>query len=449
MTLETTGYVGAYNPLLDPMHMWGSLTQRRLAAALTQQALGVATFANITNAFGMPLTSYLQTTFSRYLSANADLMSGLVREYSKPEFGLDTTVVDGVTVPVNVQVEVPKPFGDLIHFKRDLSDLPVSKQKRNDPKVLVLAPMSGHYATLLRPTVERLLPHAEVYITDWRSARQVPLGAGSFDLQEYADYVQQFVRHLGPETHVIAICQSTVPSVMAVSRIAEDSPEAQPMSLTLMAGPLDPSAAPTDVTELADKMNLPDYLQTFIARTPGGRKVYPGYVQLASFIAMNPESHFNSQRDLYRHYVTDRTNPDVSRIEKFYNEYFAVADLPAEFYAETVDKVFIKKELANGTMTYRGRLVRPELVTCTVVGVEGSKDDISAPGQTKNFLSKFENADVLLYEQEGAGHYGVFAGGLWRGEIAPRVLGVMHDVAKSKSVRYSEKFSGPKVDALA
>jgi poly(3-hydroxybutyrate) depolymerase len=205
-----------------------------------------------------------------------------------------------------------------------------------------------------------------------------------------------------------------------------------------MAGPLDPGAAPTEVTKLADKMNLPAYLTTFIAEAPNGRKVYPGYVQLMSFIAMNPKDHFSSHSDLYKHYVADDTHPDVIRIERFYAEYFAVADLTAEFYADTVRRVFMGKDLANGSMTYNGKLVRPELITCPIIGIEGAMDDISAPGQTKDFLKKFSGSqDITFYEQQHAGHYGVFAGGHWRGDIAPRVLGKIRDAAATKGRIYS------------
>jgi poly(3-hydroxybutyrate) depolymerase len=226
---------------------------------------------------------------------------------------------------------------------------------------------------------------------------------------------------------------------MAVARIAEDKPEAQPATLTVMAGPLDPDAAPTAVTELADKMHLPTFLTTFIAEAPNGRKVYPGYVQLMSFIAMNPKSHFSSHGELYKHYVADDTHPDVNRIERFYAEYFAVADLTAEFYADTVNRVFMNKDLANGSMTYNGKLVRPELITCPIIGIEGAMDDISAPGQTKGFLKLFAGSkDITFYEQQHAGHYGVFAGGHWRDDIAPRVLGKIRDTAAAKGQTFSE-----------
>lgn len=400
------------------------------AASLSYQASVAGYFAKLSEPFGILPATHLLSSYSHHLNALSKVADGLVKDYSKPEFGLASTFVNGVEVSVAEEIELSLPFANLLHFRK------VSESFLSQPKILLLAPMSGHYSTLLRPTVERLLPHAEVYISDWLSARDVSPDSGSFGLEDYADYVQTFIKHIGSDVHVIAICQSTVPAVMAVSRIAEDEMNFQPLSLTLMAGPLDPGAAPTQVTELADNMNFDDFLGQWITVAPNGRNIYPGYVQLASFISMNPESHLSSHRDLYRHYVTDVTNPDAARIEKFYREYFAVADLPAEFYADTVKRVFIDKELASGSMLYRERLVRPDLVSVPVIGIEGSKDDISAPGQTKNFLKNFENASVKFYEQDGAGHYGVFAGGLWRGEIAPRLLKEFHRVAAEQGIHY-------------
>ena len=425
-------YGGPYNPWLDHFHRIGAnyLKLVSLSTAMHRDRLHV--FRDVGKTYGEPkIVQRIQEYLEKIAAANVSLMEKLARDYVKPEFGLNFTTINGHKVEVTEQVVEEKPFCKLIRFVRDT--------ERNDPKVLLVAPQSGHYATLLRPTVERLLPEAEVYITDWVNAREVPVEAGEFNLDTYADYVVHFIEMLGPNINVLAVCQSTVPSVMAVARIAEEKPEAQPATMTVMAGPLDPGAAPTDVTKLADKMHLPTYLTTFIAEAPNGRKVYPGYVQLMSFIAMNPKSHFSSHRELYNHYVADDTHPDVNRIERFYAEYFAVADLTAEFYADTVKRVFIDKDLANGSMTYNGRLVRPELITCPIIGIEGAMDDISAPGQTKDFLKKFSGSqDITFYEQQHAGHYGVFAGGHWRGDIAPRVLGKIRDTAAAKGQIFSE-----------
>lgn len=424
-------YSGPYNPWLDHFHRIGAngLKLLSLGTAMLRDTMHI--YRDLGRTYGEPrLLQRGQKRLEKVAAANVSLMEKLARDYVKPEFGLNFTTIDGHKVEVIEEVVADRPFCKLIHFARDAA--------RDDPKVLLVAPQSGHYATLLRPTVERLLPEAEVYITDWTNAREVPVGAGSFNLDTFADYVAHFVEMLGPETNVIAICQSTVPSVMAVARIAEERPGAQPATLTLMAGPLDPGAAPTDVTTLADRMHLPTYLSTVITEAPNGRKVYPGYVQLMAFIAMNPKSHFSSHRDLYNHYVADDTHPDVNRIERFYAEYFAVADLPAEFYADTVQRVFIRKALANGSMTYNGKRVCPERITCPVIGIEGAMDDISAPGQTRNFLKRFSGSqDVSFFEQPHAGHYGVFAGGHWRRDIAPRLLGKIRDTAAARGRTFS------------
>lgn len=424
-------YNGPYNPWLDHFHRLSSNYVKLLSLMTAMQRDTLHVYREVGKTYGEPkVIQRFQKWLEKVADANAVLMEKLAKDYPRPDFGLTFTTIDGHMVGVKETVVVEKPFCNLIHFKRDI--------ERNDPIVLIVAAQSGHYATLLRPTVERLLPEAEVYITDWFNAREVPLSAGEFNLDTYADYVVEFMEYLGPDTNLLAICQSTVPSVMAVARVAEDKPEAQPMTLTIMAGPLDPGAAPTDVTKLADKMHLPSYLRTFIAEAPNGRKVYPGYVQLMSFIAMNPKNHFSSHRDLYNYYVADDTHPDVTRIERFYAEYFAVADLTAEFYADTVKRVFIEQQLAKGTMTYNGRLIRPELITCPVIGVEGAMDDISAPGQTREYMKKFTGCnDMTFYEQEHAGHYGVFAGGHWRHDIAPRMLGKIRETAENKGLQFS------------
>ncbi|MCA0436794.1 MAG: polyhydroxyalkanoate depolymerase [Actinobacteria bacterium] len=424
-------YSGPYNPWLDHFHRLGSNYVKLLSLMTAMQRDTLHVYREVGKTYGEPkVIQRFQKWLEKVADANAVLMEKLAKDYPRPDFGLNFTAIDGHMVGVTEEVVLAKPFCNLIHFKRDTD--------RTDPIVLIVAAQSGHYATLLRPTVERLLPEAEVYITDWINAREVPVSAGEFNLDTYADYVVEFMDHLGPDTNVLAICQSTVPSVMAVARVAEDAPEKQPMTFTVMAGPLDPGAAPTEVTKLADKMHLPSYLLAFIAEAPNGRKVYPGYVQLMSFIAMNPKNHFSSHRDLYNHYVADDTHPNVDRIERFYAEYFAVADLTAEFYADTVKRVFINKELAKGTMTYNGKLVRPEAITCPIIAIEGAMDDISAPGQTREFLKKFTgSSDLSFYEQQHAGHYGVFAGGHWRGDIAPRMLGKVREAAQAKGKTYS------------
>lgn len=421
-----------YNPWLDHMHRLGATSLKLMALNAAMQRDIVHIHRDLGRIYGQPkIMERLQEYTAKITGANVALMEQLSRDYVKPEFDLKFTTIDDHLVEVIEEVAVSKPFCRLLHFRR-------RDVNRNDPKVLLVAPQSGHYATLLRPTVERLLPEAEVYITDWANAREVPTEAGEFTLDTYADYTREFIETLGPEVNVLAICQSTVPVVMACSRLAEDNPDAQPLTITLMAGPLDPGAAPTDVTKLADKMHLPTYLSAFTTVAPNGRRVYPGYVQLMSFIAMNPENHFSSHRDLYNYHVADDTHPGRERIERFYREYFAVADLTAEFYADTVSRVFIKKDLANDRMTHNGKPVKPEFITCPIIGIEGGMDDISAPGQTREFLRKFTGSnDVSFYEQDHAGHYGVFAGGHWRREISSRVLGKIREAAAAKGIEYS------------
>jgi poly(3-hydroxybutyrate) depolymerase len=422
---------------LDHIHRLSAKQLKLVALTTAMQRDALHVHRDIGKMYGEPkIVQRLQEYLEKVADANVALMDQLSRDYHKPQFGLNFTEIDGHKVEVIEKVVDKMPFCNLVHFERDT--------KRNDPIVLIAAAQSGHYATLLRPTVERLLPECEVYITDWINAREVPPEAGDFNLDTYADYLRKYIEMLGPKTNVLSVCQSTVPSVMAIARIAEDSPAAQPATFCVMAGPLDPGAAPTDVTRLADKMHLPTFMRTFITVAPNGRKVYPGYVQLMSFIAMNPKNHFSSHRDLYNPDVADDTNPAVDRIERFYREYFAVADLTAEFYFDTVKRVFIDKELAKGTMTYNGRLVRPELITCPVVGIEGAMDDISAPGQTKAYMNKFTGSkDVTFYEQQHAGHYGVFAGGHWRRDIAPRFLGKAREVAAAKGWEYSPPQTDP------
>ena len=431
------GYEGPYNPWLDHFHRLGANYLKLVALSAAMQRDTARVYRDVGKMYGQPLAvQRLQEAYEKLAAGNVALLAQLARDYVKPKFELHFTEIDGHKREVSEKIVDSQPFCRLIHFKRDTS--------RKDPTILLVAPQSGHYATLLRPTVERLLPEAEVYITDWINARDVAPEAGEFTLDTYASYVRKYVELLGPETNVLAICQSTVPSVMAVAQIAEDDPDALPATLTLMAGPLDTDAAPTEVTKLADRMHLPSYLMTFITEAPNGRKVYPGYVQLLSFIAMNPKNHFSSHRDLYNHYVADDTHPDVDRIERFYREYFAVADLTAEFYADTVRRVFMKKELAKGTMTLNGKLVRPELISCPIIGIEGAMDDISAPGQTREFLKKLTGSnDITFYEQAHAGHYGVFAGGHWRREIAPRIVGKIHGTAKAKGLEYDPPQNDP------
>ncbi len=324
---------------------------------------------------------------------------------------------------VSVEKVIEKDFGDLIHFR---------VQGRTDKKrrVLLVAPMSGHYATLLRSTVISLLPDCDVYITDWHNARDIPVSAGKFDVEDYTLYLVDFMRHLGPDTHVIAVCQPAPLALAATAYLAEEDPDAQPRSLTLIGGPIDPDATPTEVTDFGRRVTM-GQLEQFMIQRVGfkfagvGRKVYPGLLQLASFISMNNETHkdaFIAQIGK----VTRREAHDHDKHNKFYDEYLAVMDMPAEFYLSTVHRIFKTREIALNEFVVAGKNVDiGKITTVAVKTVEGSKDDISAPGQCIAALALctgLPDSKKASHVEEGAGHYGIFAGKSWRKNIRPLVL---------------------------
>ncbi|WP_310497294.1 polyhydroxyalkanoate depolymerase [Sandarakinorhabdus sp.] len=338
----------------------------------------------------------------------------------KPAFGLDTTIVDGVTVAVTEDIIDRKPFGQLKHFKRAVSG-------RRDPRVLVVTPMSGHYATLLRGTVERLLPDHEVYITDWRDAKLVPASDGKFDLNDYVDYLVAFLEVLGPDTHMLAVCQPAVPAYAAVAWMSKRSHPCTPPSLTMMGGPIDTRKAPTSVNDLAMQRPYAWFEQTVIATVPaaypgGGRKVYPGFLQLAGFMSMNLANHMKSHWEMFKHLV-DGDDESAEATKTFYQEYRSVSDMTAEFYLQTIDLVFQRQALATGQFLHRGEVCDPADITGTaLLAIEGERDDISGLGQTRAALEMAVNLpdDKKLYHMaEGAGHYGIFNGRKWRESIAP------------------------------
>lgn len=370
------------------------------------------------------------------ISASAELMDRFSKNYPKPKFGLNETEIDGHAVAVREKTAINKPFCKLKHFKRDTA--------RKDPKVLLVAPMSGHYATLLRGTVEALLPDHEVYITDWKDARRVPESEGPFGLEDYIEYVQEFIRELGPDTHVMAVCQPTVPVLAAISLMAAKKDKNQPLSMTLIGGPIDPRAAETEVTKFAQKHSIQWFAQNLIARVPGtyegsGRMVYPGFLQLLGFMSMNPDRHVQSHLDLFNHL---RTGDDESadKVKEFYDEYLAVCDLPAEFYLDTVRLVFQEHALPRGAMTCRGETIDPAKIQRTALfTIEGALDDISAPGQTiaTHLMCKGLHPDQKFnHLQEGAGHYGIFNGRRWREQIAPRFAGFIREIASRHGISY-------------
>ncbi|QTN36070.1 polyhydroxyalkanoate depolymerase [Cognatishimia activa] len=342
----------------------------------------------------------------------------------KPDWDIQSfTCEDGKDHVVQVKSVVEKPFGDLIHFS-------VAGRKRRKRQVLLVAPMSGHYATLLRSTVKSLLPDCEVYITDWHNARDIPVSEGKFDVEDYTLYLVDFMKELGPDTHVIAVCQPAPLTLAATAYLAEEDPKAQPRSLTLIGGPIDPNAAPTDVTDFGHSVTMGQLEEMMIQRVGFkydgvGRKVYPGLLQLASFMSMNADTHGKAFMDQITRVMKGEAS-DHDKHNRFYDEYLAVMDMPAEFYLSTVDRIFKKGEIAANEFTVAGRKVDIGAITTVAVKtVEGSKDDISAPGQcvaALDLLTGLPGEKKAHHLEEGAGHYGIFAGKSWRNNIRPLVL---------------------------
>jgi poly(3-hydroxybutyrate) depolymerase len=339
----------------------------------------------------------------------------------KPEFGLETTIVDGKTVTVTEEVVLRKPFGQLKRFRREGIE--------GSPRLLIVAPMSGHYATLLRGTVERMLPGHDVYITDWRDAKLVPLDAGRFDLDDYIDYLIDFLDHIGPGAHMLAVCQPSVPAYAAAALMSADAHPARPKTLTMMGGPIDTRKAPTAVNTLATQRPHSWFQNNVIATVPylypgGGRKVYPGFLQLAGFMTMNLGNHVVSHWEMFKHLVAgDGEGADATK--DFYDEYRAVCDMTAEFYLQTVDAVFQRHLLPKGELMHRGRLVEPDAIhDIAILAVEGERDDISGVGQTRAALdisTGLPKAMKKYHLAKGVGHYGIFNGSKWRERIAPAV----------------------------
>ncbi|MCH2242019.1 MAG: polyhydroxyalkanoate depolymerase [Aquabacterium sp.] len=361
----------------------------------------------------------------RAWSAASEVIARLRLTHARPAFGIDTVTVGAPHAPreVAVREEVvdATPFGSLLHFRRD----GVAEQ----PRVLLVAPMSGHFATLLRETVRTLLQDHDVYLTDWANARQVPLAAGRFGLDEYVEHVMRFVARIGPGAHLMAICQPCVPALAAAALMAQDAHPAQPRTLSLLAGPVDCRINPTKVNELATSKPYDWFERHMIHRVPwrhrgAGRRVYPGFLQLTAFMSMNLQRHLDAFAQLFRH-LRDGEDDAAQAIAAFYEEYFAVADLPAEFYLETIRRVFQDYDLARGTLTWRGNAVDPSAIRRTAIfTVEGERDDICSIGQTvaaQDLCSRVRPSMREHHMQAGVGHYGVFSGRRWRGEIYPRL----------------------------
>jgi poly(3-hydroxybutyrate) depolymerase len=424
-----------HNPLLYPAHEAQRFGLKTYFNALSAGLAFQKTMLAMQEMYGLAPKPYADLA-KDILSASHEMSERFAKDYTKPEFNLKETQIGGKAVAVTEEIVEDRAFGSLLHFKRDTN--------RNDPKLLIVAPMSGHYATLLRETVAEMLPNHDVYITDWKDARDVPLSKGDFGLDDYIDYVKGFIEKIGPGAHVMAVCQPTVATLAAVSLLAEEKSPCQPVSMTLMGGPLDTRAAETEVTKLAESKPIEWFEENLIGQVPGhyqgaGRLVYPGFVQLFSFMAMHPEKHMQSHVDMFN-YLFQGEQDKAGKIKAFYDEYLAVCDLPAKFYLETVQKVFIEQQLANGTLEHHGRLINPGAIKQTaLLTVEGEKDDISAPGQTTaahKMCAKLKTGKKFHYLQPGAGHYGIFAGKGWRDDIAPRITGFIREMAARHNISY-------------
>jgi poly(3-hydroxybutyrate) depolymerase len=383
---------------------------------------GASTLANIGAGWlNNPVNPLSYSQMGPIMASALDVFAHASAPRGKPEFGLETTVVGGRTVTVTEEIVLRKPFGQLKRFRREGIE--------GSPKLLMVAPMSGHYATLLRGTVERMLPGHDVYITDWRDAKLVPADAGRFDLDDYIDYLIEFLEHIGPGTHMLAVCQPAVPAYAAAALMSADSHPCRPRTLTMMGGPIDARKAPTEVNTVATQRPHAWFKGNVIATVPylypgAGRKVYPGFLQLAGFMAMNFGNHLVSHWGMFRHLVEgDGENAEATK--EFYGEYRAVCDMTEEFYLQTIDVVFQRHLLPKGELTHRGRRVDPAAITdIPLLAIEGERDDISGVGQTRAALDIATGLPKKLKRYHLArtvGHYGIFNGSKWRNRIAPLV----------------------------
>ena len=388
--------------------------------------------------FRNPLNPASYTALGRGAAAALELFERSTRRYRKPAWGIDTVTVNGREVAVRATTVVSKPFCDLVHFERDLPAL----QRRKDPKVLVVAPMAGHFATLLRGTVRDLLPDHDVYVTEWKDARFVPRDTGPFDLDDYIDYIVEFLRYFRGNVHVMAVCQPTVPVFAAVSLMEAKRDRAVPRSMVLMAGPIDARESPTAVNRFADAKPLSWFRHNVITQVPWPypgmmRLVYPGFLQLSGFMGMNIDRHLNAHRDLFHNLIRgDGDSADKHR--EFYDEFLAVMDLSAEYYLQTIETVFLEHKLPKGEMRHRGTLVDPSRVSrVALMTVEGEKDDISGIGQTKAAQTLCKNLPETMrahHLQPDVGHYGVFNGSRFRAEILPKIRDFFRAHQRRRSV---------------
>ena len=415
-------------------------TQRSLMEPFSEMA------QTASKVFGNPLSVAGQNPFAQRISASYDLMHRLGKDYERPEFGLRTIDVDGVEVAIHERVEIDKPFCELRRFKRFCDDQGTLDKIKGQPAVLIVAPLSGHYATLLRDTVKTMLRDHKVYITDWKNARLVPLSEGEFHLDDYVNYVQEFIRHVQKKygnCHVMSVCQPTVPVLAAVSLMASRG-EMTPLSMTMMGGPIDARKSPTAVNNLAMNKSHNWFENNVIYRVPAnfpgaGRRVYPGFLQHTGFVAMNPSNHAKSHYDYFKDLIKGDDASTVAH-RKFYDEYNAVLDMDADYYLETIRVVFQDFSLVNGNWDIKGvngkiERVRPaDIKTTALFSVEGELDDISGSGQTQavhEICAGVPSSRQKHFEAKGAGHYGIFSGKRWREHVYPHVKSFIlaHNVA--------------------
>ncbi|WP_440112221.1 polyhydroxyalkanoate depolymerase [Acidovorax sp. BL-A-41-H1] len=419
-------------------------TQRSLMEPFTDFAQAAAKL------YSNPLSPLSQSPLAQRMSAGYDLLYRLGKDYEKPAFGITSVDVDGVGVAIHERIEMDKPFCELRRFKRFSDDPATLTKLKTQPVVLIVAPLSGHYATLLRDTVRTMLKDHKVYITDWKNARLVPLSDGEFHLDDYVNYVQEFIRHLQGvygNCHVISVCQPTVPVLAAVSLMASRG-ETTPLTMTMMGGPIDARKSPTSVNNLATNRSYEWFENNVIYRVPenfpgAGRRVYPGFLQYTGFVAMNPDRHATSHYDYFKDLIKgDDASAEAHR--KFYDEYNAVLDMDADYYLETIKTVFQDYKLVHGTWDVRspkGKIerVRPQdIKTTALFTVEGELDDISGSGQTKaahGLCSGITHKEQKHLEAKGAGHYGIFSGRRWRDVVYPQVRAFIlsHDAPRIKA----------------
>jgi poly(3-hydroxybutyrate) depolymerase len=379
---------------------------------------GLAFWQNAANPFA-------STQFGRSAAASFSMFERATRRFEKPNFDISSTTIAGKKIAVSQDVVWQTPFCNLLNFAKSSS-----AKLKPQTKLLMVAPMSGHFATLLRGTIEEMLPHYDVYVTDWIDARDVPVKASLFDLDDYCDHVMNILHHLKTRAHVMAVCQPSVPVLAAVSLMNELKDPLAPLSMILMGGPIDTRKSPTAVNKLAEEKGVDWFRQNMIMKVTGshkgvGRDVYPGFMQLSGFLAMNAERHMKAHRELYRAMVDD-DDVGIEKQETFYDEYMAVMDMTAEFYVQTIERVFVHHDLPHGTYMHRGKQVDPSLITQTaLMTIEGERDDISGRGQSEAAHDLCPNipADKKLHHlQMGVGHYGVFSGSKFRSEIAPKIV---------------------------